>query len=236
MDSFIGCSVILAAGGLGTRMNSNINKQYIEIDGIPILARTINCFENCELVNEIILVVSDIEQYNNEFVNRFDFTKVKTIVLGGKTRQESVFNGIQAISNNSNVILVHDGARPFVSNKIIKESISSALEYGASCVGVPTKDTIKLIESDGFVQKTLQRNLLWSIQTPQTFEKNILINSHNLAIKNEYTGTDDCSLVEYAGHKVKMIMGDYFNIKITTPEDLVFAEMIAKIKNEWLLL
>ena len=153
-------------------------------------------------------------------------------MLGGKTRQESVFNGIQAISNNSNVILVHDGARPFVSNKIIKESISSALECGAACVGVPTKDTIKLVGSDGFVQKTLQRNLLWSIQTPQTFEKNILIKSHKLAIKQEYIGTDDCSLIENAGYKVRMVMGDYFNIKITTPEDLVFAEIIAKAKNE----
>jgi len=223
-------SVIIVAAGRGTRMEMDKNKQYIEVCGVPILARTLQCFENCRLIDEIILVVNehDIFYCKQNIVDEYGFKKVKTIAAGGKERQDSVFNGLREVSSGTDIVLIHDGARPFVTEESIAGSVYAALEYGASCAAVPVKDTIKQADENGFIDKTLERQLLWSIQTPQTFRYGLIMEAHGKALKSGFRGTDDAVLVELLGTRVRLVMGSYNNIKITTREDLTLAEHIVK--------
>lgn len=228
-DSFIGnVTAIITAAGNGTRMNSDINKLYIEIAGIPVLSRTIEAFQRCQEVDSIILVVNekDINFCKHKIVEHYNFSKVKTLVSGGNERQNSVYKGLCAVREDCRIVLVHDGARPFVTNKNIVDCINAAKIYGACGVGVRLKDTIKICDQQGFVVSTPDRNILWSIQTPQGFAYNIIKDAHERAIKSNYIGTDDMVLVERLGTPVKIIEGNYQNIKITTPEDLVIGESI----------
>lgn len=212
----------------------DINKQYVEVCQIPLLARTLKVFQNSSLIDEIILVVNkdDFIYCKQEIVDRYDFTKVKSMVTGGSTRQDSVRNGLKEVSNQTEIVLIHDGARPFIKESSIAESISAAYEYGASCVAVPVKDTIKRADSSGFVEETPDRSQLWQIQTPQAFKYNLILDAHNKALEDGFYGTDDAVLVERLGHKLKLVMGSYNNIKITTMEDLLLAEAI--IENDLL--
>ena len=222
------CALITAAGK-GSRMNMDINKQYIEIGGKPILARTIQIFEECDQVDEIILVVNsnDIVYCKQNIIDAFGFQKVAAIVAGGETRQESVYNGLIQINESCGIVLIHDGARPFVSGESIVESIAIADESGSACVAVPVKDTIKSADRDNLVQQTLDRSMLWSIQTPQTFRYHLILEAHKKALEDGFSGTDDAMLVERLGHPLRLVYGSYYNIKITTEEDLVMAEAIA---------
>lgn len=222
-------TAIITAAGKGTRMKSDINKQFINIAGTPVLARTIDVFEKCEAIEDIIVVVNeDSLQYCREnIIKQYNFSKVKSLVIGGAERQNSVYKGLCAVNNNCEIVLIHDGARPFVTEKNIIDCILAAKMYGACGIGVKLKDTIKICDKDGFVKNTPDRSSLWSVQTPQAFSYNIIIKAHQKAIQSGFIGTDDMVLVEKQGIKVKIIEGNYQNIKITTPDDLILGESIA---------
>jgi 2-C-methyl-D-erythritol 4-phosphate cytidylyltransferase len=221
-------SAIIVAAGKGTRMNMDMNKQFIPLSGMPIVAHTINVFNNTPLINEIIVVVNidDIEFVNEEIIRKYGFSKVVNVVCGGVERQSSVYNGILQVSTKSSVIAIHDGARPFVTPEIIRNTVEAAIENSSSVCAVKVKDTIKTASTDGFIDQTLSRETLWSIQTPQAFKTNIIIDAHKRAICDNYIGTDDAVLVERLGIKTKIVTGSYNNIKITTSEDLIFAQAI----------
>ncbi len=223
-------TAIITAAGKGTRMNSHINKQYMEIAGIPVLVRTLSVFQQCAEVDDIIIVVNeeDINFCRHTIVEGYNFTKVKSLVSGGAERQNSVYKGLCAASKDCGIVLIHDGARPFVTGKNIIDCIDGAIKYGACGVGVRLKDTVKISDPNGFVAATPDRSTLWSIQTPQAFAYETIMDAHNKAIENSYLGTDDMVLVEKLGIPVKIIEGSYQNIKITTPEDLVIGESIAQ--------
>jgi len=223
-------SAIIAAGGRGTRMNLDVNKVYIEVGGSMILARTLLAFENCPSIDEIILVVNslDIPFCTKNIIEKYKMTKIKSVVAGGNERQQSVWNGLREVSRECDIVVIHDGARPFISQEHINKSIEYADTYGAACVAVPVKDTIKTVNGEGFIDMTLKRSTLWAVQTPQTFRYSIIAKAHEKAQEEGFTGTDDASLVERLGCRVKIVEGSYENIKITTREDLIIAEAIAR--------
>lgn len=223
-------SAVIVGAGKGTRMNMDINKQYIDVGGRPVLARTLEAFEACDAVDEIILVVNtqDIIFCKQALIDSFGFKKVKTIVAGGEERQDSVYNGLREVSEGCDIVLIHDGARPFVRQEDIERSIDAAAEHGAACVAVPVKDTIKIADTQGFVDSTPERSALWAVQTPQTFRYRLICSAYENTRKQQCKVTDDCMIVEAIGHKVKLVQGSYSNIKITTAEDLAVAEAIAQ--------
>lgn len=224
---YMNVTAIILAAGKGTRMKGDSNKVFLKLKK-PILGHTIHAFEKNEQITDIIIVAneSEIETVEN-IVTTHNFSKVTKIVNGGDTRQESCYNGVYACGD-CDIIIIHDGARPFVRQDTINESIKDSDEHGVSVVGVPTKDTIKVIDKDSFVSKTLDRSKLWSVQTPQTFKAEIIRKAHEKALDDGFIGTDDTSLVERLGYKVKLTMSHYDNIKITTPDDLFMAEKILK--------
>jgi 2-C-methyl-D-erythritol 4-phosphate cytidylyltransferase len=209
-------------------MGRDTKKPYLKIGSKPILAHTIEVFEKSFLVDDIFIVVADEDRKRceEEVINPYHFHKVSDVLAGGKTRQASVFNALQRTSDDTDIIVVHDGVRPFVTAKIIAAAVESASQYGAAIAAVPVKDTIKVADQDNFVQSTLDRSQLWAIQTPQVFRREILMKAHLQAWEHNIDATDDAALVEQLGYKVKLVMGSYRNIKITTPEDLVVAETL----------
>lgn len=223
-------SVIVAAAGMSNRMGSKINKQFIAIDNKPILAHTLEKFEKCKYIDEIIVVSKEeeVEYCRKEIVKKYGFKKVTNIVRGGKERQDSIYNGILALNERTDIVLTHDGARPFVKIESIEDGIRGVIDYGACVIGVPVKDTIKAIDNNNNVHHTPKRDLLWGAQTPQCFWADILKKGYEFASEEGIIGTDDSSLVEKLGHPIKMIMGSYDNIKITTPEDLIIADSLLK--------
>lgn len=223
-------SAIIVAAGKGSRMNSKINKQYLLLNGKPVLAHTIDVFEKAECISEIIVVINknDKNFFINSVIKPYNFKKITAVAEGGEDRQASVFNGLCHVSHESEIVAVHDGARPFVTTDIIQRSVDVALKDGAACVGVPVKDTIKKVDEELNVKQTPDRSFLWAIQTPQTFRKNIIADAHRNAALDGFRGTDDSVLAERLGYRVRMVMGSYTNIKITTAEDLVIAEAILK--------
>ena len=223
--------VLIVAGGKGKRMGAKVSKQFIEIEEKPILYYTLLRFEKCKNIDSIVLVLpkEEIEFSRENIIERYSFKKVKRIVSGGKERQDSVYNGLRAIEH-CNVVLIHDGARPFVEDRIIEEGIEWAEKYGAAACGVKPKDTIKVIDSCGFSDHTLNREELFCVQTPQCFRYDTILKAHEYIKDKGLIVTDDTRAVELIGHKVFLYEGSYENIKITTPEDLVFAEnLIARI-------
>ena len=226
-------SAIIAAAGMSNRMGSKINKQFIHIDSKPILAHAIEKFETDRFVDEIVVVCreEEIEYCRREIVKKYGFKKVMKIVKGGKERQDSVYNGLMALDKKCDMVLIHDGARPFVKVESIEAGIKGVEENGACIIGVPVKDTIKLIKDECIIENTPDRRFIWAAQTPQCFFYDIIMKAYRQAVEDQFIGTDDGMLVERLGYKVKMIMGDYNNIKITTPEDLIIAESIVKEKD-----
>lgn len=222
---------LIVAGGKGKRMGAKVSKQFIEIEEKPILYYTLLRFEKCKNIDSIVLVLpkEEIEFSRENIIERYSFKKVKRIVSGGKERQDSVYNGLRAIEH-CNVVLIHDGARPFVEDRIIEEGIEWAEKYGAAACGVKPKDTIKVMDSSGFSSHTLNREELFCVQTPQCFRYDTILKAHEYIKDKGLSVTDDTRAVELIGHKVFLYEGSYENIKITTPEDLVFAEnLIARI-------
>jgi len=225
------CAVIVAAGK-GRRMGAGKNKQFIDIGGRPVLYYTLEAFQQCVEVDEIVLVCAaeEKEYVREEIVARYGFGKVKAVVAGGAERQYSVFNGLKAVGG-CGFVLIHDGARPFVSGRILSEGIRHAREHGAAACGVVPKDTIKLRDESGFSKGTLDRSRLFSVQTPQCFSLGLILGCYEKAISGEIIFTDDTSVAEHFGRKVFLYEGSYDNIKITTTEDLALAEVIlAKLK------
>lgn len=217
--------VIIPAAGQGKRMQAGINKQFIDLKGKPVIIHTLEVFEKDSLCSGIILVVNEQEVtiFKKLLIN-YGIKKVINIVIGGEERQYSVFNGLKAVKN-CDIILIHDGARPFISHHTIHQLINKTIEKGSAIVAVPVKDTIKSA-SKGKVKHTLERSSLWSIQTPQAFRLELILQAHQFANKENFIGTDDASLVEQMGEKVYIIEGDYQNIKLTTQDDLIFANAI----------
>ena len=224
--------VVIVAPGTGSRMKMGINKQFIKLEGKEIIAYTIEKFYNNSNIEDIVVVVKEDESefFKKEILDKYNFKNIK-IAYGGKERQDSVYNGLKLLDKKCDVVLIHDGARPFVSDKIIYNCIEEVKEHKAIVVGVPVKDTIKIIDNDKNIVDTPNRSVLWAVQTPQTFDYNILIDAYKDAFKSGFYGTDDAMLVERIGYKVKMVEGSYNNIKITTQEDLSVGSQILKIQD-----
>lgn len=227
-------TVIILAAGKGLRMKAEVNKQYLVLKDKPIIAHTIEAFQNSFLIDEIILVINQNEQelFKNKILTPFSFDKVSMIVGGGVERQHSVYHGLSVIHDKTDIVLIHDGARPLITSDIIERCIEGAKQYGAVSAGVPIKETIKIVAKEGFVQYTPKREDVWVTQTPQAFQVDIIKQAHEFAKKQGLLGTDDAMLVEYMGKKIKMVQGDYENIKITTPEDLIAAEGILNYRRK----
>lgn len=223
-------SVIVVAAGKGKRMERTYNKQYISLEGKPILAHTLMQFEKHGEIDGVIVVVGrgEVNFCKEHIIEKYNLQKVKRVVEGGKERYHSVSNGLKELGVETEVVMIHDGARPFVTEAIINKSIDAARIHGSAIVGVPVKDTIKTVDKDGFVKDTLKRDTLWSIQTPQTFKKDLIIQAHQKRKRENLSVTDDAMLVEALGMKVKMVLGSYENMKITTPEDLEVGQAIVK--------
>lgn len=225
--------VIIPAGGAGKRMGGACSKQFMDLAGTSILARTLGVFDRIEEITCIVLVVprDEIEYARTSIVERFHFTKVRHVVEGGKKRQDSVKNGILALGHGAaddDIVIIHDAVRPFVTETLILKSIEECRKCGAVTLGVPVKDTVKQVNAEGIVGKTVDRAVFWLTQTPQTFWKSIIAEAYGRAGDEGFYGTDDASLVERIGKDVRMIFGSYENIKITTPEDLEYGEYVLK--------
>lgn len=226
-------TAIVLAAGKGSRMQSEIPKQYMNIDGKPVLYYSLKAFEE-SLVDDIILVTSEdsVSYCKNEIVEKYDICKVKAIIAGGEERYLSVKKGLMS-ADKADYVLIHDAARPCLTMDIIKRSIEEVQITGACTVGVPVKDTIKLVDDDCFGLDTPPRNRLWQIQTPQSFLYRDILEAYRILEASGDTDiTDDTMIIErYLDKKVKVIQGDYCNIKITTTEDLSVVENFFK-KNE----
>ncbi|MDO8885979.1 2-C-methyl-D-erythritol 4-phosphate cytidylyltransferase [Candidatus Oleimmundimicrobium sp.] len=220
---------IVVAAGKSSRMKMGRSKQYLLLLGKPVLTHTLSVFEDCSAIDRVILLVNsnDVEFCQKEIVEKHGFKKVLKVAEGGEKRQDSVYNGLCLLPPTAEITLVHDGARPFVTSEILIKAISSLEGWHGVVVGVPAKDTIKVVDNDK-ISKTLLRKNIWCAQTPQVFLTSILIEAYEKAKKDSFCGTDDSMLVERLGYKVRMIMGSYDNIKITTQEDLEVAEGILR--------
>jgi 2-C-methyl-D-erythritol 4-phosphate cytidylyltransferase/2-C-methyl-D-erythritol 2,4-cyclodiphosphate synthase len=223
---------IIPAGGVGKRLGSSIAKQYLLLDGVPVLVRTLKIFQQAKVIDEIVLVVpeDDLISARKQLLDKYDLTKVTAIVAGGNERQDSVRKGLSAIVDKCNVVIIHDGVRPLLTEEMLNQIVAAAKSDGASSIGVKVKDTVKQTTDDNLVAATLPRNNLWLTQTPQAFAFDVLQRAYDAAASDKFYGTDDASLVERIGVKVKMIAGSYENIKITTPDDLIIAEAFIKNK------
>ncbi len=221
---------VIVSAGKGLRFMEGKKKQFHSLGGKPILVHTLEKFETCPLIRSILLVVGqeDMDYCLKEIVERYKFQKVSQIVPGGKRRQESVKNGVDALPKEADVVSIHDGVRPFVTRAMIEDTLHAAARFGAVVLAMPVKDTIKVSNPDGTVLKTLDRETLWQIQTPQAFRVSVIKEAHYRAAEDGFVGTDDASLVERLGIKVHILPGSYTNIKITTPEDLFLANLYLK--------
>ncbi|NLM44499.1 MAG: 2-C-methyl-D-erythritol 4-phosphate cytidylyltransferase [Clostridiales bacterium] len=221
-------TAVIVAGGKGTRMNKGINKLYLDIKGKAILARTLEVFFASDSIDEVVLVIAeeDLGICKKKVLKEIEIKKPFKIVFGGNERQDSVYNGITNTNKNTDIIVIHDGARPFVTKDIIENAIKEVKQYKAVVVAMPVKDTIKITDENGLITKTPDRSRLWLAQTPQVFVKEIIVQAYEFCRTNKIKATDDSMLVEQLGFKVKIIEGSYDNIKITTPEDLAFAKLI----------
>jgi len=209
-------------------MGASMNKQYLQLGGKPIVSRTLQIFQDSSLISGIILVIpeDEIPYCRREVVERYHLSKVLDVVPGGSERQHSVRNGLHALQDHASIddiILIHDGVRPFIDESILHQSINLASTGVGALVAVQTKDTIKVVQ-DGTVVATPDRSTLWQAQTPQSFKFDQILAAHHQALQEGFLGTDDCSLLERFNGTVRIVNGSYRNIKITTPEDLVLAE------------
>lgn len=229
-------AAIVPAAGKGRRIKSKIDKPYIELCGKPIIAHTLLRLSGNRYINEIIVVVNRkrIKTFKRRIVDRFDIKKVR-IVSGGRERSDSVFNALKVVSGNIDYVLIHDGVRPFITNKLINASLKTAQRFKASVVAVPVKPTLKYVKKDGHIQDTPDRKRFWEAQTPQVFRRDLIEKAYTLVHKctsaqahKKINITDDSMLVERLGVKPKIVLGSYNNIKITTQEDLELAKVLLK--------
>jgi 2-C-methyl-D-erythritol 4-phosphate cytidylyltransferase len=223
------CAVV-PAGGTGTRMGGTVPKQFLELNGKPILYYTLKTLQDCGIISELILVVPE-KEYDNACTDWLGKPDIVTkVVVGGEKRQDSVYNGFCELSPQTEIVLVHDGVRPFLSHQMIQESVDAAREYGAAITAIPVNDTIKRVDDSGLVSQTVDREGLWRVQTPQVFRYDLLQEAFKKANSEKFYGTDEGTLIEQLGKPVKVVEGSEQNIKITRPEDLRLSEIfISKI-------
>lgn len=222
-------SAVIVCAGNSTRMGG-ANKQFLTIDGVSVIERSVSAFQKCNLIDEIIIVTR--EQDISEMKRLLSmYSKVKAFTVGGNTRQLSVINGINACSPKALYIAIHDGARPLVTQNAITVALHAAYSCGAAAVGVRVKDTVKLVDGDDNIVSTPDREYLRFVQTPQIFSKDLYLDALK-SVENSEKFTDDCMLIEAYGHAVKIVEGSYSNIKITTAEDIITAEMLLKGLND----
>lgn len=220
-------AAILAGAGEGARMGKK-DKPFLLLGNKPLLSYPLKIFDNCRFIDEIIVAVNrDKVEYSKHISSRLRLNKKYAIISGGETRQESVYKAIKSISN-AEYVLVHDASRPFITLDLVRRVFRATKEYGAAVPAIPLSDTIK--KGKDFVEETLDRNSLWNIQTPQGFRYDLLKEAYISAFNDNYSGTDDASLVERIGYKVKMVPGIRKNMKITYPLDIIIAESI--LQNE----
>lgn len=214
---------VIPAAGAGLRMGGDTAKQFLEVDGRPILALTLERFQACRAVDDIILVVppDDVEFCEIKIIDGYGFDKVTSVIAGGERRQDSVRLGIEASGGEYGLIVIHDGVRPFIDIELIERSIAAAKIHRAVITALPAKETVKKVDQSGFVIKTYERRDIWLVQTPQVFRYEDIIAAHRRALLERWEDvTDDASLIERLGIPVKVILGLEYNIKITTPQDL----------------
>lgn len=226
---------LIPAAGRGRRMGGELPKASLLLDGIPLLKHTLQKFEPCRQINEVIPLVppEEVSFWEQEIIKRGEFKKVRRLLGGGEERQDSVYLGLQAIAGEAEIILIHDGARPFVTYELIARSLQETENFPAVVTAWPAEDTIKEVSPRQEVVKTLERSSLWIIQTPQVFIYSLIFYAHEKARQENFLGTDDASLVERLGIPVRVIEGSRFNFKITTPEDLLLGEALLKyLKNK----
>ncbi len=224
---------IVLAGGAGKRMGSSTSKQFLLLDNKPILVHTLQIFQECRPVDGIYLVVNhrDLPLIQEEILETYHFSKIMKLVIGGRLRQDSVRNGLEAIDESCDVVIIHDAARPFVSPAFVEKSIFLMEMFDAVVPAIPARDTIKVISKEGFVLKTLERDALWHIQTPQTFKYDLIAKAYREGMAKKLCAYDDSTFIEHLGKKVKVVEGSPYNIKITTPEDLLIARgILAQLK------
>ena len=226
-------SCIVLAAGVGRRMNCNDNKVFIPIGSKSLIQWTLGNVSKVSSIDEIIIVVGEheVERMKTE-VKALDYNGSIQIVVGGKERQDSVANGLAAVTDEATIVLVHDGARPLGSAELFDAVIAGATEYGAAVAAVPATDTVKRVDANGAVIETLNRSELYNMQTPQGFQKELFQKAHQYAKDTDYMGTDDVSLVEHLGELVYIVRGDYKNIKVTTPNDIVMAKTYLGVKEQ----
>ncbi len=219
---------LIAAAGKGQRMRGRVKKQFIPLKGMPLLFYALKTFEEFEGIESMYLVLDkgDFEYCMGEIIQKYGIRKVSQLVPGGERRQDSVWNGLKAMEGYCDMVIVHDGVRPFVSPEILKRLMAAMEDAQAVVTAVPALDTIKRVDGMGIVLDTLQRNTLFHIQTPQGFRYDLIKEAYTRALKEGILGTDDAYFVERMGIPVKVIEGSPFNIKITTPEDIVLAHYI----------
>ncbi len=211
-------------------MRTSVKKPYLNLGDKPILVHTIGAFDRNPVIDTISVIVddADLEFCQSSVIAPNAFQKVRDLVVGGLTRQASVFNGLQSLPSDVDCVVVHDGVRPFVTDEVIFACIEAADEWGAAVAAVPVKDTVKVASADGFIVDTPDRDTLWAVQTPQAFRASVLLDAHALAQRKGVTATDDAMLVEQLGFKVKIVSGSDSNLKITTPDDLIIAEALKR--------
>lgn len=228
------CSVIIPAGGIGKRFGTQMPKQFVELGGVPIIIHTIRIFDQVEDVEGIVIPVhNEWFTHTKELIEKYNCNKVKEIIIGGVERQDSVFNGLHTKTvQDSEIVLVHDAVRPFAEPKMVQNIITLTEDYGSVIPGLTPKETVKERNNKGIVLKTIDRNKLSLIQTPQGFWNDIITSAYTKASAAGFKGTDEASLVEFIGYKTTIIDGDDSNIKITTPFDLKIAELIMNERNK----
>ena len=216
---------IIPAAGRGKRIGASIPKQFLEIQGRPLLHHTLTVFASCKLIDYVVLVMprADVDEVEEDWINKYKI--VQEVVVGGEQRQDSVYNGFNSLEKGTDIVVVHDGVRPFTTPQMITATVEAAQQHGAAITAIPVSDTVKQA-ADGFVKQTVSRDGLWRVQTPQAFQHGLLQQAFKKAQKDSYYGTDEGSLVEYLGERVKIVPGSELNIKITRKEDLVLGESL----------
>jgi 2-C-methyl-D-erythritol 4-phosphate cytidylyltransferase len=223
-------AALIPAAGSGRRMGGAIPKPFLLLGAREILARTLDVFEACGAIHEVWIIVAPEHTTfcQQAIVERYGFQKVKGVVTGGATRQESVWYGLQRLGGNVDLVVVHDGVRPFVTDTMLNDTIHQAALYGAAITAVPVKDTLKRVSETGDVEATVPRDRLWRVQTPQAFLRHLLQAAFLYAWDRGVMATDEAGLLESFGKNVKVVLGLESNIKVTTPDDLLFAENVLR--------
>ena len=220
-------TAIVLAAGQGKRMHSKVQKQFLEIQGYPVLYYSLHCFQESPLIQDIILVMGEemISYCEQEIVKKYGFSKVRKVTAGGKERYDSVYAGLLCCQD-TDYVYIHDGARPFITEEMVLRGYEAVKRTNACVMGMPSKDTVKLADSSGYIKETPDRKIVWNIQTPQIFSYDLIRGAYESIRKKDMTGvTDDAMVVEQeTGTKILLVEGSYQNIKITTPEDLAIAE------------